>query len=206
MELALRNVYLGGDLGEKFGKVHRLAVASVGEVIRAMECNFPGFKRHIKRNGEYQVCRGPIRVEKEEDLAVSEQLDEDTVKLNFANGDFHITPVLQGAGNKGWFQVILGAVLIVVGAILIYTGVGGPLGGFLVNMGIGLMLTGVATLLTPTPKDPNRGESDRPEENRSFLFNGPVNTMAQGGAIPLVYGRFKKGSTVLSASLQAEDI
>ena len=206
MEAVLRNVYLYGELGEKFGKLHRIAINSVGEMMRAMECRFPGFKRHIKKDMGYQVCRGEIRVEKEEDLAVSEQLDDDTVKLNFAKGDFHVTPDVEGSGNKGWFQVILGAVLIVVGAVLVYTGVGGPLGGYLINIGIGLMLTGVATLLTPSPNDPNNGESDRPEENKSFLFNGAVNTMRQGGAVSLQYGRYKRGSTVLAVSLESRDV
>jgi len=125
--------------------------------------------------------------------------------LNFAKGDFHVTPDVEGSGNKGWFQVILGAVLIVVGAVLVYTGVGGPLGGYLINIGIGLMLTGVATLLAPSVDSPG-GESDRPEENKSFLFNGAVNTMQQGGAVSLQYGRYKRGSTVLAVSLESRDV
>jgi len=208
MELAIRNIYLYGDLGEKFGKIHKLAVSSIGEAIRAMEANFPGFKSHIKKEGQYQVCRGEVLAETEADLEKTEQLNEETVKMNFQTGDFHIAPVIEGAdrNGKGWFQIILGIILIVVGAVLTAYGVGGPIGGYLINLGIGLVLSGLGTLLTPTPENPTTVEPDRPAENRSFLFNGPVNTMEQGGVIPLVYGRFTKGSTVLSAALQAEDI
>ncbi len=46
---------------------------------------------------------------------------------------------------------------------------------------------------------------DRETEGRqSYLFDGPVNTAAQGGAAPVVYGRMRIGSTMVSAGIKAE--
>lgn len=43
---------------------------------------------------------------------------------------------------------------------------------------------------------------DREAEGRqSYLFDGPVNTAAQGGAVPVVYGRMRIGSTLLEGGI-----
>ena len=76
----LRNVFLYGDLAEKYGEVHRFDIGSVGEAVRALEANFPGFKRSIDREANYIVVRG-------EDLATGEALDDyNPLKHTFADG------------------------------------------------------------------------------------------------------------------------
>ena len=49
-------------------------------------------------------------------------------------------------------------------------------------------------------------QQERPEERPSFIFNGAVNTMGQGGPVNLVYGRFLTGSAVVSAGTNAEQL
>jgi len=68
------------------------------------------------------------------------------------------------------------------------------------------MLSGVAMMLTPVPGTPEYSEREKPDERQSFLFDGPVNTNEQGGAIPIAYGRVLMGSTVVSTALDVEDI
>src|SRR5205823_428362 len=67
--------------------------------------------------------------------------------------------------------------------------------------GASLLLSGISGLLTnltdPTKVGPTTA---------SYLLNGPTNTADQGGAVPLVFGRFRVGSTVVSTSLHAKDI
>lgn len=194
----VRNVYLYGELAKLYGDKFKLAVKSVPEAVRALNVFFPGIREHI-RKGEYQICRGPIRAEKEEDLKETQQLTEKDVIMNFGNGDFHITPVLAGsdAKGKGWFQVILGAVITIIG---IYTE-----NPYLIALGISFMIGGVGTLLM---KPPNLSptSSDRPEANKSFQFNGVVNTMEEGGSVALTYGKFMVGSTVISSAYEAKEI
>ena len=63
-------------------------------------------------------------------------------------------------------------------------------------LGMGLVLAGAAAMLTPEVEDGGGAEA---AEN--YLFNGPINTVKQGGAVPLVYGRAIVGSTTISGSL-----
>ena len=63
-------------------------------------------------------------------------------------------------------------------------------------LGTALMLGGAAMMLAPDVPD---GTSSEKAEN--YLFSGPVNTVKQGTAIPLVYGRAIVGSKTISASV-----
>jgi predicted phage tail protein len=72
--------------------------------------------------------------------------------------------------------------------------------------GAGLVLGGVSQLLTKAPQV--RGYSNREPagvERPSYLFNGPVNTVAQGATIPVICGRrVRVGSVVISAGIFTE--
>ena len=63
-------------------------------------------------------------------------------------------------------------------------------------LGSALLLGGAAMMLAPDVPD---GTSSEKAEN--YLFSGPVNTVKQGQAIPLVYGRAIVGSKTISASV-----
>jgi len=63
-------------------------------------------------------------------------------------------------------------------------------------LGTAMMLGGAAMMLAPDVPD---GTSAEKAEN--YLFSGPVNTVKEGGAVPLVYGRAIVGSKTVSASL-----
>lgn len=193
----IRNIYLYGELAEKYGKKFTMAVKSIPEAVHAINTFHPGFVSLIK-SGKWHISRGKKRVWEKEDIKESEQLNEKTVNMNFGDGDFHITPAVEGSGQKGkgWLQIILGAVITVLGIVFDNYQ--------LAALGISLMLGGLGTLLIKPPNT-NPTENDRPEENRSFLFNGVINTMEEGGSIALTYGKFLVGSTVISSSYKAEE-
>lgn len=65
------------------------------------------------------------------------------------------------------------------------------------NLGTGLVLAGVSTMLAPKVKDGGAGS----KQAENYLFNGAINNAKQGSPIPLVYGRSIVGSTVIAASL-----
>ncbi len=120
-----------------------------------------------------------------------------------ANGqqDIRIAPILMGSKNQGVFNIILGAVLIVAGTLLApYTGGAST---FLVKLGWGLVIGGVMQLLAPAPK--GRSPRDRPDNQPSHTFDGPINTQAQGHPVPVLYGELIVGSAVISAGINAVD-
>jgi predicted phage tail protein len=101
------------------------------------------------------------------------------------------------------FQIIVGAILVVVGYIIGYvffwTGIGPYIGAALVSMGVSMIVGGIVQMLMPAPKSPY--DRDRPDANSSYIFNGPVNTHAQGNPVPVLYGRMTVGSAVISAGI-----
>ena len=187
----LRKVHVLGELGEKYGKEFSLDVLTVGEAVKAINANCPGFIRDIKKDERYNVVVG------------DEEINEQTIWMQYKKGDIWIMPEIEGR-KAGMLQTILGAVLIVVGVVLSIYGFG--IGSPLIKLGAGLMLSGVAMMLSPVPGAPDYAEREKPEERASFLFDGAVNTNEQGGAIPVVYGQMIIGSTVVSTAMDVEDI
>jgi predicted phage tail protein len=74
----------------------------------------------------------------------------------------------------------------------------------LYSVGTSMILGGVAQMIAPTAKaqDP----SERPENQPSYVFNGAVNTTAQGHPVPVGYGRLIVGSAVISAGIDVDEI
>lgn len=185
----LKTVLLYGELRRRFGKRHRLAVRTPAEAIRALRANHRGFEKLVA-GGRFHVIVGKESVSDYEDIHNPSHVDE-VIK---------IIPLVGGAKSP-FFQILLGAVLITT-AIVFSGGLGAlalPLGIFGASMVIG----GVAQLLTKPPEKPSYGGD--PERRESYLFNGPVNTSAQGATVPAVYGQMIVGSKVVSAGIETHE-
>ncbi|WP_153135183.1 tail assembly protein [Paraburkholderia agricolaris] len=189
MSETLRTVRLYGVAGNRFGRTHRLAVSSTREAIRALCVVVPGFEKFLmnaKDNGlTFAVFMG------------RKNLDEKGLEYPVGADEIRIAPVLVGSKSAGLFQTILGAALVVVGVVTSEFG-----GGALIGLGASLALGGVMQMLSPqTAGLAGTG----PDNGTSYYFNGPVNSSAQGEPVPLVYGRMRVGSKVISAGIYAQD-
>lgn len=194
-----RVVRLYGWLGARFGREHRLAVASPAEAVRALCALLPGFERAVadsERRGVRFAC-----------FAGRRNLSEDELRYPVGADAIRIAPVLAGSKNGGLFQTVLGAALIAAAAI--YSGglaaafSAGGLVQATATLGLSMMLGGVAQMLSPQQR--LLSAKDRPENGASYNFNGPVNTMAQGNPVPLLYGEMFVGSATISAGIYSED-
>ena len=67
-------------------------------------------------------------------------------------------------------------------------------------------LGGLAQFLAPTPTVDSPAAFEPADQKPSFLFNGPVNTSAQGSVIPVVYGTMLCGSVVVASGIETEDL
>lgn len=187
----LRKVRLYGELGARFGRVHELAVSSAAEAVRALGVMLHGFDAHLTnakdRGVGYAVFYGKRNINQQQLCDLS---DSDEIR---------IAPVLMGAKRGGVLNIILGAVLVVVGVVMnaYAPGSGAPL----INAGVAMAIGGVVQLLTPTPK----GRSSEDDKSPSYNFNGPLNTQAQGYPVPVLYGELIVGSAVLSAGITTKD-
>lgn len=205
----IRTVILHGELAKKYGARHELDIATPGEAIRAFCANYPDFQQFVgdseSRNVGYKVI-------------VDKELMPDIAGLHLPFSQIvRIVPVIGGA-KSAWGGILIGALLIagaiffapaVVGALGATQGLGAAafgVGSFTVSygqialFGATLILGGVSQLLSPHPKATAGGAN-----TASYLFNGAVNTTAQGYPVPVGYGRMIVGSAVISAGVTADD-
>ncbi|ELY3554483.1 tail assembly protein [Cronobacter turicensis] len=194
MTQTLTKIELGGALARQFGKTHLRAVKSTAEAVRALCCTIPGFEKFLntskQRGLAYHVFRG------KKNLGVDE--------LGFpVTGDvIRIIPVVIGSKRAGIGQTILGAVLVVVGAVITYFG-GGAVGVPMMKMGAAVMLGGVIQMLSP--QVPGLASKQDADNRASYAFGGVTNTASQGYPVPLLYGKRRIGGAVISAGIYAED-
>lgn len=190
----MKTVRLLGELGKKFGRVIKLDVKTPAEAVRALCVNFPEFREFVstsdQRNIGYRVVVG------KEDRKVEELFDP------LGKSDIKIVPVLMGSKEGGIGQIIVGGVLIAAGYVGNVFFPGNPVSPYLINAGVAMVLGGVVQLLTPLPDAPDEGPENRP----SYVFNGAVNTSAQGYPVPVGYGRMIVGSAIISAGIDTDDI
>ena len=212
-------VYLHGILKEKFGESFEFDAETPAMVMSGLIRQLQGF-RDVLSQGEWHVYRG--------ERNPKTSLSQNELGLLFGKQtEMHIEPAVVGSGGDGnggkVAKIIIGVALIAVGVAaglgastigISGLGVTATMGGVSLGVtygtiavvGAAIALSGVAALLTPTPKIDSydgRAESD---QRQSFLFNGAVNVNAQGGPIPLVFGRMRVGSVVASAGLAAERV
>lgn len=189
----LREVILYGELRSRFGRSFRfyLDTNTVAEAISALKSQLDGFAAFLSsaksRGMGFTVFAGKRNL-------TEEQLRDP------GNEPIRIAPVLLGSKNSGLFNIILGAALIAVSFI---PGVGQVTAAYLLSTGIGMAAGGLVQMLSPQPK--GLKASDSPQNQPSYVFNGSVNTQAQGNPVPLLYGRMIVGSAVISAGISAED-
>ncbi|ELE9711315.1 tail assembly protein [Enterobacter kobei] len=195
----LTTIRLYGALGARFGRVHKLAVQTSAEAVKALCINFDGLEDYLmnaKKNGmTFAVFRGKrnIGVQDFQELA--------------GDSDIRIAPVMEGAKKAGMFQTILGAVMVVAGLALGPVGWGVVGAGFangLIIGGITSMAGGIYQMLSPQPKGLQM--RDDPDNKPSYAFGGAVNTIAMGNPVALLYGEREIGGAIISAGIVAEDI
>jgi predicted phage tail protein len=196
----LMQVKLLGDLGQKFGRHYEFVADSPREVISALSNQLAGFKQYLCEAHERNVA--------------FKLVDDDPDGMAYENAVMPckrliIAPMVMGGGSAG--KILLGVGLIALSFVSFGAGAFAGVGGLaatstaaavpaftaagsmvLFKLGATLLFTGIAELLTPTPKDGGREES--------FLFDQAAETSVQGTPVPLIYGRYLATSPALISS------
>ncbi|MDU6819721.1 tail assembly protein [Leclercia adecarboxylata] len=192
----LTTIRLYGALGARFGRVHRLAVQTSAEAVKALCINFDGLESYLmnaKKNGmTFAVFRG------------KRNIGVDDFKDLTGDSDIRIAPVMEGAKKAGMFQTLLGAVMVVAGVVASFIPGGQAFAPSLLIGGASMMAGGIYQMLSPQPKG-LQGRDD-PDNKPSYAFGGAVNTLAMGNPVALLYGEREIGGAIISAGIVAEDI
>ena len=185
----LREVRLYGALGREFGRVFRLAVATPAEAVRALMAVLPGFERAFLGQGGQQAYHVYVgRGESRRDIGKTELRQP----LGAAE-PIRFVPVIAGAKRGGIVQQIIGVVLIIAGVYFESPE--------LAQLGYQMIISGSIQMLSPQRKG-----KDATGNLPSYIFNGPVNNIDQGGPVPVRYGRALVGSTVVSQGISTEQL
>ena len=122
-------------------------------------------------------------------IMVNDEIVTDFEKSVKDNDTVYIKVVPEGGDNKdtGKGMSWAGASMVVLGTVLVMTGVGAGFGVALIGAGVGCLASGIALYNTdiPTPKTPNAREA--PEQDPSL--RGSSNQMRQYGYVPALFGR-----------------
>lgn len=196
----MRKIVLYGEFGRRFGKYWHLDVKTPAEAVRAIAANRRDVTDYLfdceQKGVRFKVFCG-------HELSSIERMNFPVSKKEV----IRIVPVVAGAGDgKAILTIGIGAALMIfappAGIAVFGTTVSA---GTIASIGTGLVLSGVATLLAPSP--PSVQTNERPENKASFIFQGPVNTILQGGCVPVCYGGpIEVGSYVISGAMDARDI
>ena len=188
----LKTIKLYGILAKKFGKEFHLAVDNTREAMRALCVQVQGFEHfmlHAHEQGlEFAVFQD------------DENISETELDMSTSAKVIKVVPKIKGAGGNGVLQTILGAVMVVVGAVAMYFGQ--PWGANLVGAGIGMMIGGVAMMLMPKIDNQDQNQDGNRANNG---FGGAVTTVAQGNPVPVLRGCREIGGFIVSAGQYPED-
>lgn len=198
--MSLKTIRLYGILGAKFGRVHRLAIDSPREAIKALSVLYDGFEQflasaHLK-GLEFAIFKGKRNISEDELHIVTHE-------------EIRIAPVIKGSKSGGFFQTVIGVALVAAAAIFT-GGVGaafaaGGWAGAAAMGGTAMVLGGIVQMLSPQPQ----GLSIRQDTDNkpSYAFGGVVNSTAQGNPVPILYGlgRREVGGAIISAGIYTED-
>jgi len=197
----MQTVYLNGDIA-KFGQRWETDCTNIRDIFKLIECQTPGFRKYLIEASEADVS---YEIQRGEELL--ESIDELLLSLN--NEDIIITEV--PSGSKTGAGKLIAAIGITI--LLLFPPTSGPVASFLAGAKFGiegatllasiaanLAITGINQLLAPGP------EVDQAEENKGYLFSGPVNNIAQGMPVPVAYGELVIGGSPISVNYETRPI
>lgn len=194
-----RNVYLQGELADRFGEKLLLNVPTLSDLFRLLHANDPSLKQHMIECAEKGVS---FRCEiADRSIAQEEGLDR------LEEGDLFVTPIPAGSksgGGKLLAALAIVAFMLIPGphqAYLTSTIVkGGTLtyGQVLGGMAVNLALSGIQQLMLPDPATDKTGP-------KSYLFDGAATNIQEGDPVPLLYGELRVPGRPVSFEVMNEN-
>jgi len=236
----MQRVRLLGELGELFGEEHTYYnLRHPADAIKLLCINKPAFKDYLLKSEENGIGFKVIQADAE--------MGYEELLLPLGQRELVVAPVITGSGGTTG-KILAGVGLIAVSFLLPGAGLFGAtsvfgataagagaafaataataLGTALSSIGAGLVLGGVADMISPQPKIPQNfgsfgaggsrfGTSNRTngpvgvtrglDGQQSYAYTGAANTVGIGATVPLAYGKVLIGSHLLRAKVSVKD-
>jgi predicted phage tail protein len=220
----MTSITLHGEIAEQVGRESwNLKVNSIKEALRAIQVLSKGklLKYLIgaaEKSVEYKVLVNKREIMNPENISLEKPdsiLNSELVMINEKLETLDIVPIIRGAGGGGGNNTTKGVLALVLGVLLIATGVFAPaalgfvagsttsatIAGAMIGAGIGLAVTGITLLMMSPPKFDDFRKIQEDGSKPNYLFDGPSNILGEGGPVPIGYGRMKIGSQTVEVSV-----
>jgi predicted phage tail protein len=198
----LTKVYLHGALGREFGREWTLDISSAVEAIQLIQANKPNFNNWI-RSKLQSIEMLEVVVERWD--GKFEKLNQDTFFMLRQVKSIRFIPKYFGSGRVG--KAIAGVALIIIAAVCqcMSYGASSPGSFSMASLGWSMLGGAAAAVGGALILQALIGKQKSDDDEESYYFNGAVNNTEQGVAVPLIFGRCKVGSSVISSSIDVED-
>lgn len=195
----MTNVIIHGELGKLFGANHTFKLEKLIDVVKALSANNPGFKEHILSLFYKGVHYNMVNLKKPNQKweSIEEYSKEE------APDEIHLVPEIAGAGLVA---AVVGVISTAITGIVAAASLS-AIGGFLLNLAVGLLIQGIMTLLFPVELPKTSAQTVETKiDTSSYIFTNLQNNAVQGFAIPLVYGEMRIGSNIIATNVVSEDL
>jgi len=213
----LTKIKIHGVLAEQLGQSEwKLAVNSVGEAIGGIQANskklYQSLIKNDQKNIKYRVLvnQRDLLYDTDKDINSLEGIASSELVMNKSDlKTIDIVPVIEGADDV--LPIIVGIALIAGAAMMpgglaaVFKGGASLMQQSMFMGGVGLIAAGITNLLTPMPKFGDFREIEQGGA-KSYLFNGPENTIREGGPVFVGYGRLLVGSQVIQSAADTVNI
>jgi predicted phage tail protein len=191
----MTNVFLYGELKNKFGGEFRFNINSSKEAFLAINANRKGFLDEIKKLAAKGVYYRIIV----DDNVINNLKELDVTK---PPKEIHLMPIVWGAGrNAGIIMAVLAIAAIVAQQYQLLPAIiskGGAYAAAFTATMAAIAVQGVTMMLYSSPKPDFNQEVAA--GGKSYLFGSKSNNMSQGQAVPVGYGRLLIGSSQVSSN------
>lgn len=183
----MTNVYLYGELQNKFGSEFKFKVNSAKEALQAINANRRGFLNETKKLAIKGVH---YRVIVDDYIVINPKEAE----IKKVPKEIHIVPIVWGAGTGAevyvWMFLMEMGLEVATAELIMST---------LYYVAVAAVTAGVMMMLYPQPKPDFNQEVMA--GSKSYLFGNKPNNTAQGQAVPVGYGRLKIAGSQISAGV-----
>ena len=189
----IRTIHFWGGLKDKLGiDSVRLDVNSPRDLVNGLRSQLPNFRGVLSQFPEMHVFLS------NEDKTVIDPIGPDNFEFTFtAKAEHvHMVPAVHGAGAEMVAWLVMNAEMAYATAVAVTA--------IVTNLAISFAIGMISKALSSSPSTADGGSPT--DQRPSFLYNGPVNVVEQGYAVPIVYGIHTTGSIVVSAGVDIVEI
>lgn len=194
-------------------KSHTFEVDKLSSIKDALVVLFPKLRNYIRNIGAGRIKENLSLITLDKKIVNKIDYYKDVIN----HKELWLVPIIEGSGGRGGFLSILLGIVLIAAAFWLggapgflggagFSGSTSAFGGLvtaggLLKMGIGLVLTGLMSLLMKPPSPPSNTNENQQRRNND-MFDALENTTDTNNSVPLIYGRPRVAGQVLSLHVE----